>query len=94
MKNRIILLTLLGLIFFSYAILPNNNYEFGDQATENIFFQETLRDFKNQNNIKSYSDFVRDNNNKYYLNKNLEERYANVGIERNVRLHYFGSLRL
>ena len=81
MKNRIILLILFGLIFISYAIVPNNNYEFGDQATENIFFQETLIKFKAQKDIKKYSDFVRESNNNLYLNNGVE-KYSNVGIEK------------
>lgn len=54
---------ILLLIAVTFLLKPSG-YDFGDQATENIFFHETLRDFKLNNYSGSYTDYVK--------NKNLE----------------------
>ena len=71
--QRYFLILLLGLSLFGVFNLVNpHNGEFGDQATENIFFLETFDEYFNKSRDITYQDFLIEKN-QYSYSEYLDE---------------------
>jgi hypothetical protein len=71
------------LILVGYVFITNHNYEYGDQASENIFFLETWDNYIKDKSNNNYFDYIIEKNNSLYIQKYSDKEQRSIGIEIN-----------
>jgi len=82
-RVSIFFLVLLFIIFFSGLL--NHSGEYGDQATENIFYQVVLDDFQKEKfDEETFKDFVKRKNQSTYRKQIEDKSFQRYGLAENA----------